>query len=182
MCGLEAARLSEKMYVDEPAPADIPMPDFSAKSIWFRKPTDSPDPGKSLQPDSSVKSAGVTAMIRNIPCRFTPEEVVAELNRIGLAGTYDGFYMPGRVHKTGNLGYCFVQFSSKDAFVECCKRLSGRSLGQSNSAKKCEVTLADLQGSFGKEVGKLGMPRPRDDAGADVGDSRCYGIGAMFTL
>jgi len=51
-----------------------------------------------------------TLMVRNIPYRYTQRELMAELEEVGLAGTFDFLYLPLDVEARWNVGYAFVNF------------------------------------------------------------------------
>jgi RNA recognition motif-containing protein len=87
-----------------------------------------------------------TVMIRNITCKYSPEQVRQFLDGFGLAGTYDFFYLPMNRSGAANLGYCFVNFRQPGFVDMCISRLQGRALGQSQSSKTCDVTIAQQQG------------------------------------
>lgn len=92
--------------------------------------------------------AGVTtAMIRNIACRFTQEDVSEVLDSIGLSGQYDAVCVPRSRMGQSNLGYAFVNFSTAEAAQYCCSICHGTVFGSSQSTKTCEVVPARIQGA-----------------------------------
>mmetsp|Transcript_49860 Transcript_49860/g.132405 ORF Transcript_49860/g.132405 Transcript_49860/m.132405 type:complete len:778 (-) Transcript_49860:127-2460(-) len=90
-----------------------------------------------------------TAMLRNIPNRYTRKMLVDRLDD-GFRGGFDFVYMPIDFSKQCNMGYAFINF--KDPLT--CRRFmrtfhgvrSKDCLLSCNSPKVCEVTFARLQG------------------------------------
>jgi len=91
-----------------------------------------------------------TAMIRNVPNKCTRKQLLDELDRAGLHGSYDFVYMPMDQSTGCNVGYAFVNFVNPEAFDQCVGSLSGRRMFQLPSGKKTHkniiVSPAHLQG------------------------------------
>merc|ERR1712217_910075 len=51
-----------------------------------------------------------TIMIRNIPNRYTQQQVMMELDSLGFAESYDFFYAPMDKQTKCTVGYAFVNF------------------------------------------------------------------------
>jgi len=122
-----------------------------------------------------------TVMIRNIACRYTQEECAAFLDEAGFAGKYDFLYLPMNAPQRANLGYVFVNLTHRDYVLELQKAVSGTVFGRSHSIKRCEITLAHIQGaanlarhSHGAGTAFRGPVRRSAPIFADVG--------ATFTL
>lgn len=90
-----------------------------------------------------------TVMIRHIACRLNRNTLQEALDQVGLAGTYDFVYLPLNCARRANLGYCFVNFISPEGVEECKRLLTGQTLGSGLSQKRCEVSLAHVQGREG---------------------------------
>jgi hypothetical protein len=87
-----------------------------------------------------------TAMIRHIACRYTQDDITSILNEAGFAGKYNWIYLPMNPQKNANLGYVFVNFVSPQSLDECRELLDDQIFGPSQTTKRCQVTLALLQG------------------------------------
>jgi hypothetical protein len=87
-----------------------------------------------------------TAMIRHIACRYTQDDIASFLNEAGFAGKYNWIYLPLNPQKTANLGYVFVNFVSPQNLDECRDLLDNQVFGPSQTTKRCQVTMALLQG------------------------------------
>lgn len=112
-----------------------------------------PAHGDDLEPVSASEPI-TTAMIRNIPCKYTREDVIAFLDHAGLKGTYDYVNLPQNAARRANLGYLFVNFLKPADVDLCCRVLSGKLFGnRSASVKYCEVTFARVQVRKGTPIG-----------------------------
>lgn len=92
-----------------------------------------------------------TAMIRNLPCRLTQNDICSVLDESGLRGTYDVVFAPRRgprgKSRDCNMGYAFVNFVDAEFLAECGRLFNNRKFGNCQSCTKvCEVTLAHIQG------------------------------------
>lgn len=87
-----------------------------------------------------------TIMLRNIPVRYTAEELLADFMEFGFEGTFDFFYLPIDFHNKRNRGYGFVNFKS----VELTRKFVGifhrRQLTRYSTQKILEVSPANTQG------------------------------------
>jgi len=104
-----------------------------------------PDLGGLL--DEAWPEDTTTVMIRNIAARFSKEDVIRELEALGLAGMFINIGLPlgGQSRKRLNLGYAFVTFNCPESAKVCRLMCHGRAFGQSNSTKVCEVLPARMQ-------------------------------------
>merc|ERR1719277_2350412 len=68
-----------------------------------------------------------TLMIRNIPNRYSQDELIDELEGLGFTDTFDFFYSPIDVGTMGNVGYAFVNFVDAGAAKRCREVLDGYS-------------------------------------------------------
>ena len=57
--------------------------------------------------------------IRNIPNRYTQRELIAELEDLGFAGTFDFLYSPLDKGTMSNVGYAFVNFKTHEDASKC---------------------------------------------------------------
>jgi len=93
-----------------------------------------------------AEKPATTVMIRHIGCRVMQEAAVAFLDEKGLKEKYDFVYLPMNQSKRANLGYMFVNFLEPEYVNECKQLLNGKTFGAADTLKKCEVTLAHVQG------------------------------------
>jgi hypothetical protein len=60
------------------------------------------------------QSEKTTVMLRNIPCRYSQDELLEEMKQLNLPVNF--LYLPPARHSPGNLGYSFINFEhAKDA-------------------------------------------------------------------
>jgi hypothetical protein len=98
------------------------------------------------RPRAAPAGPPTTLMLRGIPCRFSPEEVMGFINTLGLEGKYDFFYLPQDARCKSNLGYAFINFIAPGYATICQDGLQGRVLGSSRSSKVCTISPAHIQG------------------------------------
>mmetsp|Transcript_69090 Transcript_69090/g.178097 ORF Transcript_69090/g.178097 Transcript_69090/m.178097 type:complete len:116 (+) Transcript_69090:178-525(+) len=89
-----------------------------------------------------------TVMIRNIACRFSQDDFIDVLHKLGLAGHYDGVCVPKSRKGKSNLGYGFVNFLTPESARLCYSLCHGRVFGESQTMKLCEIIPAKVQGSI----------------------------------
>jgi RNA recognition motif-containing protein len=89
-----------------------------------------------------------TLMIRNIPNRYTQNEVARELDSLGLEGLYDFLYVPIDKATKSNVGYAFVNFLKEDHAQTCFHIIDGYTFKKHRKArgKIASVAIAHLQG------------------------------------
>mmetsp|Transcript_46905 Transcript_46905/g.131946 ORF Transcript_46905/g.131946 Transcript_46905/m.131946 type:complete len:264 (-) Transcript_46905:128-919(-) len=90
-----------------------------------------------------------TMMIRNIPNRYSQRELIAELEALGFAGSFDFFYAPIDSGTMGNVGYAFVNFVDPYWAEHCQRTLTGYAFKkhqQKVRRKIATVSVAHLQG------------------------------------
>lgn len=88
-----------------------------------------------------------TVMMRNIPCKHTPPEVMKEINDAGFLGRYDFFYLPMDSRSRSNRGFAFINFDSGAAADEFFRAFNDQRMQRRfNSEKVITVMPADLQG------------------------------------
>jgi RNA recognition motif-containing protein len=93
------------------------------------------------------ESKYTTVMVRNIPCKYKQEEMVAEVARI--TENFDFLYLPpARTAKVDkNLGYAFINFRTPADAQLFMEEFQGHQFTlYKNSTKRALVLFADLQG------------------------------------
>lgn len=93
--------------------------------------------------------APTTLMIRNIPNRYTQDELIDELERLGLAGSFDFFYAPIDVGTMACVGYAFVNFVHASWLLRCQQVLAGYVFARHQKPTRqrvATVSIAHLQG------------------------------------
>lgn len=101
------------------------------------------------RPEQSALGAPTTMMLRNIPNRYTQKELMAEIESLGFAGTFNFFYSPMDTGSMGNVGYAFVNFVDgvpADRFFQTLPGHQFRKHQQRNKPKVASVSEAHLQG------------------------------------
>jgi hypothetical protein len=99
---------------------------------------------------SPLPPGTTTAMLRNIPNKYTQLGLVACLHDAGYRGELDFIYLPIDFKNKCNVGYAFVNFRT----AEACARFGSEyhhcnsrdKLPGYNSKKVCEVSAARFQG------------------------------------
>jgi len=89
-----------------------------------------------------------TLMIRNIPNRYTQRELICELDDLGFAGTFDFLYIPLDKVTMSNVGYAFVNFTTKEWAKRCMDSFQNYRFKRhrKTSGKIAAVSVAHLQG------------------------------------
>lgn len=110
-------------------------------------PTGSRSGSHSEDEHSENQGPATTVMIRHIACQYTQEQVATFLDDEGFQGDYDFIYVPMNAAKRANLGYLFVNFNDVESVERCKAQLTGKVLGTSRTEKRCDVSLAHVQGA-----------------------------------
>ena len=87
-----------------------------------------------------------TAMLRNIASRYTPEEIMADMNSAGFSNQYDFLYLPIDFKTKRNLGYGFVNFTSVEAAHRFFRTFDNTRLERYVTRKVLKVSPAVTQG------------------------------------
>jgi RNA recognition motif-containing protein len=90
-----------------------------------------------------------TMMIRNIPSRYTQQDLVLDLQEFGLTGTFDFLYIPMDRVTAANVGYAFVNFSDPHWARKCMQSFHNYRFARHSihgSKKVATVSVAHLQG------------------------------------
>jgi hypothetical protein len=86
-----------------------------------------------------------TVMVRNIPCRYSQNELLSEVAMLDLQ--FNFLYLPPARRSPGNLGYAFVNFVDNAQASMFIKLFDGHTfLYQPKSQKRAEPVFAKLQG------------------------------------
>jgi len=94
-----------------------------------------------------------TLMIRNVPNRYTQQDLIAEVENLGFGGLFDFLYLPvdqgGRNrNRVSSVGYAFVNFLDHRAAEKCRVALQGFNFKRDGkvSHKVALVSTAHIQG------------------------------------
>lgn len=89
-----------------------------------------------------------TMMIRNMPGRYSQNDLMLDLQHLGFAGTYDFLYIPIDKRTAANVGYAFVNFIDHFWAQRCAEQFQGYRFSQQkrSSNKVGCVSVAFLQG------------------------------------
>ena len=90
------------------------------------------------------KDTRTTVMIRNIPIKYSDEQLIEALEE--FKGKYDCLYMPYDYEKNGNKGYAFINFVNPLHILYFHDKFNGRKWDYYESAKICELNCAHFQG------------------------------------
>jgi len=129
--------------------AETPPCRDSAVSLSSQNQASSNSTEPSEPASSKVREGATTVMVRHVACRYMADDIECMLTEKGLGGTYDSLYVPLNPSRRANLGYFFVNFHEPEHIDLCISVLQGKPLGDSNTEKLCEVSLARVQGKVG---------------------------------
>lgn len=87
-----------------------------------------------------------TVMLRNIPNRYTAEELLAEMLAVGFEGRFDFFYLPIDFTTKRNRGYSFINFRSPSDAERFVSAFHRQKLTRYATQKILEVSPAITQG------------------------------------
>jgi len=90
--------------------------------------------------------ACTTAMIRNVPPKYTQAKFMREVNGMGFLGQYDFLYLPMDMRRRTNRGFAFVNFNTPEITQRFHRTCHGKHLPLFPSEKPLEVAPADIQG------------------------------------
>jgi len=88
------------------------------------------------------------AMMVNIPCRCTLEEVMAAIKEVGFENKYQSFNMPVKKGLGQNMGYAFISFASASMTKQFVNAMTGYHFKARNSQKRIALIPAKNQGGF----------------------------------
>jgi len=88
-----------------------------------------------------------TLMLRNLPIKYTREDLLKVLHYFGFAGKFDFLYFPMDFETRGALGYAFVNMESPEDAVQLWRCMDGFSNWSFPCSKVCSVSWSQpLQG------------------------------------
>jgi hypothetical protein len=87
-----------------------------------------------------------TIMMRNVPNKYTQNQLIDELNCRGFSGTFDFIYLPIDPDTDANRGYAFVNFDDPSDAQLFKAEFDGCRMSHFDSHKFLTVTPATLQG------------------------------------
>jgi len=103
-----------------------------------------------VDPKVDDKVPPTTLMIRNIPNRYTKQEIIDELALVGFGcDSFDFLYSPTDFGTMGNVGYVFVNFVSAEWAMRCRQTFDGYTFKKhqrKSRMKVSTVSVAHLQG------------------------------------
>ena len=89
--------------------------------------------------------AGTTAMVRNIPAKFSQSLFIKSISDGFDPSCIDFFYLPVDFGTRKSLGYCFINFDSSISLNRFFRIFQGHQLSPA-SAKTLSITSAKVQG------------------------------------
>jgi hypothetical protein len=98
---------------------------------------------RDIEEDSSSKFT--TLMMRNIPNRFSRDQLLDLFDEQGFATCYDLVYLPLDFKQGVGLGYAFINFVSNAEAARFQKHFNGFSKWNVHSSKICEVSWSDAR-------------------------------------
>lgn len=87
-----------------------------------------------------------TAMLRNIPNRYTQASLLHEIEDEGFSGSFNFFYLPMDTHNRTNVGYAFINFKTPEDMSRFTKLFAGYNFKDHASQKIARVSPAHIQG------------------------------------
>eukprot|EP00746_Dinoflagellata_sp_MGD_P084365 gnl/MRDRNA2_/MRDRNA2_33493_c0_seq1.p1 gnl/MRDRNA2_/MRDRNA2_33493_c0~~gnl/MRDRNA2_/MRDRNA2_33493_c0_seq1.p1 ORF type:complete len:594 (-),score=104.58 gnl/MRDRNA2_/MRDRNA2_33493_c0_seq1:154-1935(-) len=128
-----------------------PLPSIDSKKQDNANAKTSGKNAKKNQGQTIPKTQGVTTlMVRHIPCRLSPQDLVELLDNSGFKDKFNFLHLPVAAPMartfTSNLGYCFINFTKPEFAEQFHEQFAGKRLGVSLSSKECEITHAHVQG------------------------------------
>lgn len=89
-----------------------------------------------------------TLMIRNIPGKYSQNDLMMDLKDAGFGSAYDFLYLPIDKGTAANVGYAFVNFVTPAIAAKCMESFQGHRFArhQRSSNKLARIAVAHLQG------------------------------------
>jgi len=134
---------------DQVAPWSKDNVDIAKTNDTSESKTSVPNQAKSSTP-AEVNAAwpenATTVMLRNIPNRYTPEELLAEMIAAGFDNTFNFFYLPIDFSTKRNRGYGFINFRDPENAKKFVEAFHQQRLTRYATQKILEVSPALTQG------------------------------------
>jgi len=128
--------------VEPPPGLEVTVAELHAR---LRKPLAKKDSDSLILPRGTT-----TAMLRNIPNKYTQLGLISRLYEDGFRGELDFIYLPIDFKNKCNVGYAFVNFRTAEACAHFAAEYHGSNSREKlpgyNSKKICEVSAARYQG------------------------------------
>jgi|Transcript_96419 hypothetical protein len=102
-----------------------------------------------MQDNSTRDEPPTTMMIRNIPSRYSQQDLLLDLADMGFSGTFDFLYIPMDKSTSSNVGYAFVNFIDPYWANKCTQSFQNyrfKRYSYHGSKKVASVSVAHLQG------------------------------------
>jgi hypothetical protein len=140
------------LQVDEGSKAITPPPGLELLAPESPATPPGLDFGKVNEAPFALPSGCVTAMLRNIPNKYSQAMLVEQLHK-DYKGDIDFLYLPVDFKNKCNVGYCFLNFRTPEVCARFVSEFHGKEsrikLPGFNSKKVCEVSPARVQGCEG---------------------------------
>jgi len=125
-------------------PSETSMP-----CSWFPYPLGQDEFPQMAMQQMRSQGDGATVIVRNLPCAFLREHLIAQMDAKGFAGLYNIVYMPIDFKTKMSKGYAFVNLVTADEIQRFMVAFNGFRdwpHPSSTSAKVCAVDMAGTQG------------------------------------
>lgn len=135
-------------HMHPPLPGPLNMPPGARTMHAAQRPGRQADFLTSFDPNEAAVGgprARTTVMIRNIPCRWSAEDLLSVLAHV-IEGSWDLLYMPCKTAEVANAGYAFMNFCSSQDTLRLFNAMHGRQWPHTRSGKICEIRYARIQG------------------------------------
>jgi len=97
-------------------------------------------------PVLAIGESVTTIMMRNIPNRYTPEDLLKEVISRNFGQKFNYFYLPMDFTSGVNMGYAFINFLSSQHVDPFYREFHGTQLPKYTTAKIIEICPASTQG------------------------------------
>merc|ERR1719326_896266 len=103
---------------------------------------------RKIEDESQSTETPTSLMIKSLPSRCAPQELMDAINELGFQADYNFFYMPlRRPHtKPRSYGYAFINFASMERSLEFQKRIDKGEVILKNSRAVMQYAPSRLQG------------------------------------